>query len=510
MGLITEEVEVQLNSNNIKWYEEKGYEIPRNVDKNKILRIKKGTKIKVKTNDLPNYSSTLVDIKCDNCGKILIKIKWEKYVKYSKDDGKYYCQKCASKLFAGENGRITKLKNGTSFYDWCYNNLPKKEADEIMLRWDYEKNIKNGNKLSPKDVGYSSQGFNKKGYWFKCLDHPEHKPEIKRINSFTNNTKAIRGSLNCNQCNSVSITHPHLIKYFVNKNDPCKYSIGSHKNVLVRCPNCNNIRSIDIYKLFERNFSCPKCGDGFSFPNKFFYNVLIQLEIKFIREKTFEWCKFKIGNRDTIGIYDFYFELNKNKYIIEMDGEFHNKDNTLNGQTKEISKLIDGIKENLAYENNIEVIRIDSRKSELEYIKNNIINSNLATLFKLNNIDWQECYKFACSSFVKIACDLWANIQNTAKLADKLNISIPTVIKYLKQGSKLGWCNYDSKRKSKQVICLTNNKVFNSITCGANKYNIATTSISQCCKGRAKYAGKLKDGTKLKWMYYDEYIINNN
>ena len=44
-------------------------------------------------------SHALVDIECDGCGKLLINVKWQRYKKYQKEDGKYYCQGCSKILF---------------------------------------------------------------------------------------------------------------------------------------------------------------------------------------------------------------------------------------------------------------------------------------------------------------------------------------------------------------------------------------------------------------------------
>ncbi len=41
-------------------------------------------------------------------------------------------------------------------------------------------------------------------------------------------------------------------------------------------------------------------------------------------------------------------------------------------------------------------------------------------------------------------------------------------------------------------------------------YNIDNSSIAKCCKGKIKFAGKLEDGTKLHWMYYEDYEKQNN
>ncbi len=67
---------------------------------------------------------------------------------------------------------------------------------------------------------------------------------------------------------------------------------------------------------------------------------------------------------------------------------------------------------------------------------------------------------------------------------------------------------------AKSVICLTTGKVFDTITEAAKYYNIENlrSHISCWCNGNKKfnYLGKLQDGTKLVWMYYDEYIKKQN
>lgn len=205
---------------------------------------------------------------CDGCEEILPNIYWQNYLNHIKDDGKYYCKIC-----------FMKLQNHKSFYDWCYENLSKEEANKIMTRWDYDKNIKNNIKLTPKDIIFSSNGLNKKGYWFKCLDHPEHESELKHIDNLTGDKRNIKRqkNINCNQCNTILITHPHLIKYLINKinkKDTIKYSYGSKKKILIKCPFCNYEKKLDFNTLSDQGFSCPKCSDGISYPEKFIFNVL--------------------------------------------------------------------------------------------------------------------------------------------------------------------------------------------------------------------------------------------
>ena len=52
---------------------------------------------------------------------------------------------------------------------------------------------------------------------------------------------------------------------------------------------------------------------------------------------------------------------------------------------------------------------------------------------------------------------------------------------------------------------------FNCIKDAAEFYNITTrTHISACCKGKRQTCGQLPDGTRLQWMYYDDYLNNMN
>ena len=55
----------------------------------------------------------------------------------------------------------------------------------------------------------------------------------------------------------------------------------------------------------------------------------------------------------------------------------------------------------------------------------------------------------------------------------------------------------------RKVICITTGKKFDSITEASNWYNVARNTISFCCKGKQKHAGKL-DGIPLEWKYEED------
>ena len=65
---------------------------------------------------------------------------------------------------------------------------------------------------------------------------------------------------------------------------------------------------------------------------------------------------------------------------------------------------------------------------------------------------------------------------------------------------------------SKKVICLNNNKLFNSIELASEYAKINHTGISACCLGRQITSGKHPITKEpLKWVYYEDYVeLNKN
>jgi len=509
--LITKEVEVELSGTNIEYFENKGYEIPRRVDKQGRENVKRGTKIKVKVEDLKDNSDALVSVQCDDSGEILENVEWKVYKYHVKENGEYYYNKPHNNLFR----KIRKKKylgRGLSFYDWCYENLPKEMADCILDRWDYSLNIdKNGNVLGPKDVGRGSDGFNKKkrGYWFKCLEHPEHGSELKNIGRFTNNFQGFMGSIECIQCNAISITHPESVKYLKNTEDSLIYSAGSNESVVIKCPDCGYEKEMVVNALISRGFACPICSDHFPYSEKYFANFLKQVvDQRFLiqlTKKTFKWCdKYK---------YDFY--LDDINGIVETHGLQHYEQTSGMWGTVEEIQANDKDKEELAKVNEIEnYIVIDCRKSEMNWIKDSIMKSDLPELlnFKESDIDWLKCHEAGCKNMVKVVCDIWHNgTHDMLIISDILKIGTQTIMKYLKQGTELGWCYYNAKEENcTKVVCVNTGEIFDSQTEACNKYNLAGSSgISSCCSNNniRKTSGRLSDGTKLVWMIYEDYIL---
>jgi len=85
MGLITKEVEVGLGGKNIRWYENKGYELPKRQNKKGKLVIDNKAKIIVKVEDLMPNSEVIIETTCDYCGSLMPPMPWKDYI-YRKEN----------------------------------------------------------------------------------------------------------------------------------------------------------------------------------------------------------------------------------------------------------------------------------------------------------------------------------------------------------------------------------------------------------------------------------------
>lgn len=225
------------------------------------------------------------------------------------------------------------------------------------------------------------------------------------------------------------------------------------------CPICGRKQQKEtaVYNIYKyKNISCVYCSDNISIPEKIMFNILEQLlgeDFTYQYSKTNnKWCeKYK---------YDFYFEKYGQEYIIETHGIQHYKENTNFKMSLEEAQQNDKDKKELALENGIKkdnYIVIDCRKSELDFIKNNILHSKLNELFDLNNIDWLKCEEFCCDSLVKEACEYWnKGINNTKDISNVMKVGRGIITKWLKQGDRLNWCKYNPKKEMAKHNTLNN------------------------------------------------------
>jgi hypothetical protein len=305
---------------------------------------------------------------------------------------------------------------------------------------------------------------------------------------------------------SLAFTHPEVVEMMVDPKLATKITYGTEQKIDIICNNCSFInKNKNINKIIHRGFSCRYCGDGISYPEKFVISTLNQLNVKYQIQKSFSWSESKR--------YDFYIpSLN---CIIETHGKQHYDGGfeSYGGRTLEEEQKNDGIKAKIAKENGIEkYIVIDCRYSELEWIQNIVLESELNTIFDLSTINWMKCHNFALTSLVKIVCSMWSYENLTvSEIMNRTYLGRTTIHRYLKKGLELGLCDHEDTRKrlSNGVeivqLDLFGNLIsaYESIAEAGEKNNINYKNIHGVCRGKGKTAGG------YKWMYkedYDQYI----
>ena len=237
--------------------------------------------------------------------------------------------------------------------------------------------------------------------------------------------------------NDIATTDPWMIDLGMSREDAETHMKYSTDIVEITCPNCGKKKKITPQQINNnKSISCI-CGDGISYPEKFVISMLDQLEINYQHDS------YWIENKR----YDFYFEYNDSKYVLECHGEQHYRDNTGLRTTLEEQIKNDKYKENLALQNNIIYISLDCRHSNLKWIKNNILNSELNNLFDLTYINWLQCEEFALKNVIKEVCLVYENMKekNTLVLSKQFNLAQGTIIRYLHKGNKVGWCTYNKR-----------------------------------------------------------------
>lgn len=166
--LLSKEIEIKLTGSTIKYYEDLGYYIPKHIDKQNRVSVKKGTKIKVKVDDLSHGTHTKVKVKCDYCGE-----EFEKaYYKYIEQKNKTNiqkdaCIKCSSikskevlfdKYGVTQNTQIPKVRKKLS---------ENQREDENKVREDFKKL---GYEIVEEFFNYINDT---KKIKFICSKHPE-------------------------------------------------------------------------------------------------------------------------------------------------------------------------------------------------------------------------------------------------------------------------------------------------------------------------------------------------
>ncbi|MGL5328329.1 MAG: hypothetical protein ACRDD7_03600 [Peptostreptococcaceae bacterium] len=284
-----------------------------------------------------------------------------------------------------------------------------------------------------------------------------------------------------------------------------KFCPRSEKKLYFKCPDCGEvkIKEKSIGDLFYNKSIGCSCSDKISYPNKFLRHFTYELKKIYNIDFYFE---YKIDNSS----YDGYIKYNNIEYLIEMDGGQHKNFKNRLSRRNEIKN--DLYKDSLARNNGFKLIRIDCEFSDMYFIKNNIVKSDLNNIFDLSKIDWVEIDKLSLKNIVKEVCDYWRNKEeweNVTTLASNFGLNRTTVLRYLKRGINHGWCNYNAdeelkktrtmngKMKGKKIKVTTSEGAllgifdscseFSRISSELFGYKINTSNISLVANGKASH-----------------------
>lgn len=307
-------------------------------------------------------------------------------------------------------------------------------------------------------VRNSKKTINEKWYKYKCN---KCKNEDWIVES------ALIQGVGCNTCcdsprkivlgiNTIWDTDRWMCSLGISEEDAKNNTKSTANKIEVVCPDCGKKRIVAISKIYTNKSIGCNCSDKQSYISKYIISVLDQLKVKYDTEAKYDWNKYdnSKNNKLTQASIDFVIYKDGREIPLEADGEFHRKDNSMSGMTKEQVKNIDKQRdENCLKYLGEETIRISDEGD----VKENILNSKLAKEFDLSKIDWSKCEEFALKNIVKEVCNYWNNKEEwetTTTIAEnnEWNIKgVSTIIKYLKKGTKLGWTSYDPKEEYLRV-----------------------------------------------------------
>lgn len=338
MAILENEILITVHNKTIKYYESLGYIIPMYLDTRGVMRIKQGTQLLVKPDDLPKTSSEKLTKICDRC-KTKLKTNYFAILKQRKNNnGEDICKTCSIRMRAIEKAKNNSLKLK------CPN-----VANEFVrfINEDYKD-------YTTYMINFTS---NQLVLW-KCSNEIcKYEWEAK----ISDRTKKSSGCPSCwgrivSDKNRLSLFFPELIEewnYSKNGNlTPNDFTYSSHKRVWWICEYDHEWET-PVYSRTITKANCPICSE--SKGEKRIREWLEFNNINFTPQQIYPNLN-GLGGKPLS--YDFYLtELN---ILIEYQGEFHDGSGN-NNYTKlnlETQQEHDRRKRNYSEQHNIELLEI--------------------------------------------------------------------------------------------------------------------------------------------------------
>lgn len=316
--------------------------------------------------------------------------------------------------------------------------LTSKGFEYALSMWNRNKNSAN-----PSDI---IAGSHKKAWWI-CDKGHEWVASIRTIAKdrlgcpYCSNKRVLRGF------NDLWTTHPEIAKHLKRSEEGYRLVRMSNKIVEWLCFLCG--KDVKERALCDvETVYCPRCSDGFSYPEKFVYNTLLSIGEEPVWEKSFSWSQ---GKR-----YDFY--LSARSAIIEIHGEQHYKkpfyqsDPSLSEKELKIIQDNDQLKKDLALKNGIEkYIVIDARQTNFSYLSKSVKSELVAINELIKEVDFVDVAQKSQISIKEKTLEKWNEGRDAKEISSALGIDVSTVNKYLRDLESQGLCTYNSGKRNKVI-----------------------------------------------------------
>lgn len=309
--------------------------------------------------------------------------------------------------------------------------------------------------------------------------------------------------------NDLWTTHEYIARLLQNPQDGYEYTYGSKYKTYFTCPFCGNTIFKTIKEVYNRGLACQRCGDSISYPNKFMRAMLSQLSVENI---VYEYSPSWLSPYS----YDNYFEANGFYWVLEADGGLGHGNKKFGSNETDIDGIQrDKIKDEMAQQHNINVIRIDCNykdENKYTYIKQNVLNSSLSQIVDLSCVDWDKCHLEALSSLVHKSAEMYNGGYSIGYIASNLGYNSGTITSWLKQATGIGLCEYNKTEARKRgrrylyraVNQYTEDNIFvkthPSLSIASSATTAGITAIANCCKKKKHF----HTSGGYKWFYADD------
>lgn len=338
--------------------------------------------------------------------------------------------------------------------------------------YEYEYNVGDivNDKLILEQIKYDVSKQLIRGYRIKCLNcNKESTVTVYNINK----------NKSCKHC--AWITQPlvcevrkDLKQYFQEKDLNYYYSstLGSNVKLNFVCPHCGFIKTnkTTIANLVKHGFKCNICSDKIPMGEKYFENLLKQLNLCYERQFSFSES-ICVNEHQYFPVYDFV--LHKERLIIEIDGVQHNMCDWNTHIGLSIPET-DELKDKYARQHGYDIIRIPYKSYKFDKFKYEIHNK-LGCIFDLSLVDFLECKKASTNSRIIEVINLWNSGMSLTEINEQTKLNKWTLIDYLHTGVDLKLCKYTTSESMSrsQKYRLKQRKQENHKRVNFNEENIA-------------------------------------